>query len=96
MPVEELHKSDGAALHVPADSKLIISTGYADLLLTTATTRQTLVNARSARAVNLGAARTNMGNGSVVYTYYTPPTEWTPVSRGSINAALWKFACGKQ
>ena len=24
MPVEELHKSDGAALHVPADSNLII------------------------------------------------------------------------
>ena len=37
-------------------------TGCADLRLTTATTRQTLVNAQSARVVNLGSAGTGTFN----------------------------------
>ena len=47
---------DGCLL--PPPRILSVSAGYADLPLTTAANRQTLVNAQSARVVNLGAAGT--------------------------------------
>lgn len=37
----------------------------------------------------------NMGGGDVVFTDYKP-ADWQPTSRGSINEALRKYACGKQ
>ena len=36
-----------------------------------------------------------MSDGNVVYSSSGTPSNWTPVSPGSIGESLWKVACGK-
>ena len=37
----------------------------------------------------------NMGAGRIVFTSDGVPDDWTPISSGSVDEVLWKFACKK-